>query len=306
MSNINEPEWQRFRSQDEELRNFKEIAVNLQPDSGDLPSVEGIDLYGISIPYSGELGGDHIIYVDFKKRFDIDARINRAQKRDQHQVALNLEKCRHMAGIALADVSGHQITDALLSLMLHQAFLLGALYELDKNGEITTRLFENINTRFYKSSSVNKFVSLIYGEISEDGRFRFMVAAQPIPVVFSRKFDRIVDIHHESLETYPPIGTIPSYEDIDRKTTQTVLGFKEKYTLNEINLMGNGDILLLFTDGLSELSRDEEEYFPSRLEAVLRKYKDETARNIAEAIKLDLLAFTCPHDDVSFVVIKRN
>ena len=306
MENIDNQELKKLKIQDDELRNFKEIATKLQPGSGDIPAIEGIDVYGINIPYSGDLGGDHIIYVDFKKRFDIDARIERAHRHGQDQVALNLEKCRNMAGIALADVSGHQVTDALLSLMLHQAFLLGTLYELDSNGEITVRLFENINSRFYKSSNVNKFVSLIYGEIHEDGRFRFMSAAQPIPIVFSRKFDRIVDIHQDSLVTYPPIGTIPSYEDIDRGKTRTVLGFKERYTLNEINLMGNGDILLLYTDGLSELSNGRGEYIPDHLETFLRRNKDRTSREIAEALRQDLFSFSCPHDDVSFVVIKRN
>ncbi|MFH1965270.1 MAG: PP2C family protein-serine/threonine phosphatase [Acidobacteriota bacterium] len=306
MVDISEMELKRLVRQDEELSNFKEIAVLLAPHSGDMPEVEGIDVYGISIPYSGELGGDHIIYVDFKKRYDIDARITRARERGQSEVAANLEKCRHMAGIALADVSGHKITDALLSLMLHQAFLLGSIYELDLSGEITTRLFEHLNTRFYKSSSVHKFVTLIYGEISEDGRFRFMSAAQPIPVVFSRKFDRIVDIHPDSLETFPPIGTIPSYEDIDRNTTQTVLGFKERYTLNEINLMGHGDILLLYTDGLFELSDGRQDYFPDSLEDLLRRHKDNSARQIAEALKIDILSFSRPHDDVSFVVIKKD
>jgi serine phosphatase RsbU (regulator of sigma subunit) len=306
MLDISEIELNRLKEQDEELSNFKGIAKNLAPNSGDLPELDGIDVYGISIPYSGELGGDHIIYVDFKKRHDLDARISRARKNGEVKVAANLEKCRHMAGIALADVSGHKITDALLSLMLHQSFLLGSIYELERSGEITTRLFEHINTRFYKSSSVNKFVTLIYGEISENGQFRFMSAAQPIPVVFSRKFDRIVDIHPDSLETFPPIGTIPSYEDIDRKTTQTVLGFKERYTLNEISLMGRGDILLLYTDGLSELSNGPQDYFPEFLENLLRKHKDESARQIAEAIKADVLGFATPHDDVSFVVIRKS
>ena len=57
------------------------------------------------------------------------------------------------------------MTDALLAAMLHQAFLLGAIYELDIHGRITRRLFENLNTRFYQSSGAHKFVSLIYGEI---------------------------------------------------------------------------------------------------------------------------------------------
>ena len=151
MTDISEIELKRLKSQEEELRNFKEIAVNLEHRSGDIPEVNGIDVFGISIPHSGELGGDHIIYVDFEKRYDMDARITRAREKGQLEVAANLEKCRHRAGIALADVSGHQITDALLALMLHQAFLLGSVYELERSGEITTRLFENINTRFYKS-----------------------------------------------------------------------------------------------------------------------------------------------------------
>ena len=74
------------------------------------------------------------------------------------------------------DVSGHRVTDALLAAMLHQAFLLGAIYELDMFGGITRHLFESLNARFYKSSGAHKFVSMIYGEISEDARFRFLSA----------------------------------------------------------------------------------------------------------------------------------
>ena len=67
------------------------------------------------------------------------------------------------------------MTDALLAAMLHQAFLLGAIYELDVHGRITRRLFEHLNTRFYQSSGAHKFVSLIYGEMAED-------ATLPLPL----------------------------------------------------------------------------------------------------------------------------
>ena len=40
--------------------------------------------------------------------------------------------------------------------------------------------------------------------------------------------------------------------------------------MNKWLLMGEGDILLLHTDGMSEHVRGAEEYFPSRLEAVVR------------------------------------
>jgi serine phosphatase RsbU (regulator of sigma subunit) len=290
----------------EELENFEEIAKELTAAPGDLPSLDGIDIFGQSLPLNGLVGGDHIIYVDFKQRYDLDARIKVAASQGRTTVVENLERCKTKAGIAIADVSGHKVTDALLALMLHQSFLLGACYELDSNGTITTHLFENLNTRFYNSSSVSKFVTLIYGEIGEDGRFEFISAAHPVPVVFSREFDRIVDISESNLTTFPPIGTMPSAVDIDRSTSETVLGFKDKYEVNEISLMGSGDIMILYSDGLSEFSDGTKEYFPEILEATLREVKNLPAEGIFEAVRQDLLRFSNPTDDISFVVIKRN
>ena len=80
------------------------------------------------------VGGDHTIYVDFKKRYDLEGRIAVAMEQDRLEVVENLTKCQRMAGIALVDVSGHRVTDALLAAMFHQAFLLGAIYELDVFG----------------------------------------------------------------------------------------------------------------------------------------------------------------------------
>ncbi len=197
------------------------------------------------------------------------------------------------------------MTDALLAAMLHQAFLVGAIYELDQNGDITPRLFENLNNRFSRSSSVGKFLTMIYGEIMEAGTFRFLSAAHPMPVVFSRLYDRFVDISDDLLIRFPPIGKLPSREDIDRDRSPIVLGFKREYEISEITLMGSGDILLLYSDGLADHSRDGEPYFPDRLETRLREVKDRSAREISEAVKEDVFAFGLPADDVSYVVFKR-
>src|SRR4030095_9232531 len=105
-----------------------------------------------TLPLSGSVGGDHIIYVDFKQRFDLEARITHARRLGRSAIADRLDLCRRRAGIALSDVAGHRMTDALLAAMLHQAFLVGALYELDMFGEITRNLFENLTTRFYQCS----------------------------------------------------------------------------------------------------------------------------------------------------------
>ena len=290
----------------EELKNFEEIALTISPRPGSIPELDGIDVAGKIMPLNGVVGGDHLIYMDFKKRYDLDARIERAERKGKSQVAENLKHCKNLAGIVVFDVSGHQTTDAMLAAMVHQAFLMGALYELDMCGQITSKLFENLNTRLHTSSVVHKFITAVYGEISADAHFRFLSAAHPAPVIFSAAHDRFVEICPDLLTTFPPLGTIPSVHDIDRGGSESVLGFKNRYEVNELKLMGSGDIMLLHTDGLSEHTRGEEPYFPNHLEDVIRHSKRLPAAEIVEAIQADLLEFADPEDDITLVVIKRN
>ena len=55
----------------DELANFEDIAKSLIPQPGDLPRLQGIDVAGRTLALNGIVGGDHIIYVDFKQRFDL-------------------------------------------------------------------------------------------------------------------------------------------------------------------------------------------------------------------------------------------
>ena len=289
-----------------ELKNLQDIADCIKPSRADVPVLDGIDVYGETLSLNEAGGGDHIIYVDFQKRYDLQARIERADAQGRDDIVENLKRCRRMAGIVLFDVSGHHVTDTVVAAMLHQAFLVGALYELDMFGRITKHLFENLNTQFYDSSSLRKFATMIYGEISEDSTFRFLSAAHPAPVVFSYKLDRFMPVSRELCTSFPPIGTLPSNNTIDWRKTQSVLGFKDQYQLNEWTLMGKGDILLLYTDGLSEHMNEIERYFPERLERKVRELKHKRAQQIFEGIKTDILDFAEPADDVSLVVIKRD
>ena len=289
-----------------ELKNFQEIAGNIMPAPGEIPTLDGIEVYGGTIPLNGSVGGDHIIYNDFKKRHDLNARIRQAASEGRFEVVGHLERCKRKAGIAILDVSGHLATDGLLAAMMHQAFLLGCIYELDMYGNVTKRLFENLNTRFYHSSSLNKFVTMLYGEISEDTTFRFLSAAHPPPVVFSNQHNRFMEVSQDFCTSFPPIGTLPSLDVIDRNATQSALGFKERYQLNEWSLMGTGDILLLYTDGLLEHANGTEDYFPKHLEAKVREVKHLSAREIFESIRKHILGFAERTDDISFVIIKRT
>jgi len=290
-----------------ELDHFTDMAAELLPRPGELPQLQSIDVFGGTVAFNGEVGGDHIIYVDFKQRFDLRARIARAEAEGRPDIADNLRRCERAAGIAVVDVSGHRVTDALLAAMFHQAFLVGAAYELDASGQITRHLFENLNTRFHQSSGAHKFISLLYGEISEDSTFRFLSAGHPFPAVFSNRHDRFMDVSPELCRSFPPLGIQPLFDTIDREVLgDSVLGFKDHYQTNEWTLMGAGDILLLHTDGLTEHQKGVESYFPNHLENVLRRVKHQSAQTIYEAIRSDMLAFADPTDDISLVVLKRR
>jgi serine phosphatase RsbU (regulator of sigma subunit) len=290
-----------------ELKNFQEIARCIKPLPGEVPRINGIDIFGAEIPFNGVVGGDHIVYVDFNRRYDLDHRIQEARDANRPDIVEQLELNKRRAGVMLADVAGHQVTDAMLAGMLHQAFLTGVQYELKNQGQVTSELFEILNTRFFNSSSVQKFITLIYGEIHESGEFKFINAGHPPPVVFSNKFDKLIKVCYERVLNFPPIGTLPSKDDIDVRRNFSYLGYKQKYSVNSINLMGQGDILLLYTDGLSEHSDESDRlYFSTKLEETLKQVKFQAAKDIYFHIKEDLLNFGRPNDDISFVIIKKE
>jgi serine phosphatase RsbU (regulator of sigma subunit) len=285
-----------------ELENFSGLARHFDPPPSELPEVPWIDVYGESLPRNGQAGGDHIIYVYFKKRDKMDKLIREAPE----ELKAKLRATAARAGITVIDVEGHDFGAAFIASVFHQAFRLGVSYGLKFFGESTTTLFENINTRFFNSSGINKTLTMVYGEITERGTFRFLSAAHPPPLVFSNKFDRLVAISDAQLVSFPQIGTMPSRGHSEK--TVPLLGVKEKYTVNEISLMGQGDILLLYSDGLSDhRDPDGNPYFPERLERVLKAGKHLPARAIFAKVKADLLAFNpAPEDDVTVVIIKKT
>jgi serine phosphatase RsbU (regulator of sigma subunit) len=299
------------RRLDEELRRGAQyLAHRLTPTSGAIPCVPGIDIHGLTLPLNGVAGGDLLTYVDFQERFDLDARIRRALGAGQKEAARVLQKLKQTAGILVADVAGHDFTDAARAAMLHQAFHTGALYEMDLNGQITLRLFEQINTRFCKSATLRNlaadpdeasYITLVYGEISHTGRFTFVSAGHPPPLVFSREFDRFVEVSPDRLVSHPPIGLQPDEHHADAGRYEKALGYKKRYTVNNLNLLGHGDVLLLYTDGLIEPGSP---YTLGQLAHAVSGAKDRGAQAICEAIVRDRQAAAPQTDDLTLAVIK--
>jgi serine phosphatase RsbU (regulator of sigma subunit) len=287
------------------------MAQHLTPAPGAIPQIPGVDIYGMTMPFNGVAGGDLISYVNFQERFDLDTRIRAAVAQGQDGVARALQRLKRSGGVLVADVAGHEFTDAMRALMLHQAFHTAALYEMDLNGEITVRLFEQINSRFLKSLTLRNlaadrdrasFITLVYGEISHTGRFRFVSAGHPPPLVFSREYDCFVEISQDRLISCPPIGLQPGEDYPDASHYERALGYKKRYTVNELNLMGQGDVLLLYTDGLVDPFSP---YTQKHLERAVSSARDSGAQEICEAILEERRAVAEQTDDLSLVVIKH-
>jgi serine phosphatase RsbU (regulator of sigma subunit) len=298
---------------DRELRmGAQYLAQCLNPEAGAVPRIPNVDIYGVSIPLNGIAGGDLITYIDFHERYDLETRIARSQAQGQEEIAQKLQRLKRKGGVLVADVSGHEFTDAIRALLLHQIFHTSALYEIDWNGEISAHLLEQVNTRFFKSRTLHKlagthdatsFVTLIYGEISHSGRFRFICAGHPQPLVFSREYDRFVEISQERLVSYPPIGLQIREDDADAKLFPPALGYKRRYTINELNLMGEGDVLFLYTDGLLDPFSS---YTQEQMERAVSRAKEGTAKEICASVLTDRDASVELTDDLSIVVIKYH
>jgi serine phosphatase RsbU (regulator of sigma subunit) len=272
----------------DELDNFKQIARVLKPSPGEIPRLAGVDIAGLSLPLSGEFGGDHVVYVDFNRRYGLDALIRRARAEGREQVASKLEENRRRAGILVVDVAGHRLTDAMVAAMLHQAFLLGSYYELEIHGEITTGLFAHIKRRFYESTNIKKLVAMLYGEISDRGRFRYLSAGHPTPLVFSREFGRLISLEPERRRSQGLVGLSRSSE----------------FPVNEIDLLASGDILLLATDGLTEHA--DGTYVADELPRLLAGSAGLSAAEICDRLVASIRAWADPADDVTAVVVKRD
>jgi serine phosphatase RsbU (regulator of sigma subunit) len=298
---------------DRELRvGAQYLAQCLIPEAGAIPRIPNVDIYGVTVPFNEIAGGDLITYLYFQERYDLEGRIARALAEGQDVKAQKLQRLKRKGGILVADVAGHAFADAIRALLLHQIFHTSALYEMDLYGEISTHLFEQINRRFYKSRTLHKlagdrdstsFVTFIYGEISHTGRFRFLSAGHPQPLVFSREYDRFVEISLDRLVSYPPIGLQLSEDDEDVKLFPPALGYKRLYTVNELNLMGKGDVLFLYTDGLLDPFSS---YTQEQMERAVSRAKDGTAKEICESILIDRNALMDLTDDLSLVAIKYS
>ena len=291
-----------------ELKNYENLASFSLPLRDYVPSLNGFDICSKILPLHS-LGGDMIAFIDFHRQYNLEKRIMMAANPD---VQKQLQKNTRRLGILHADVEGHQRTDTVMNALLYRMFRLGVRYELEHNGHVTADLFENLNMEFFESTSINKTISALYGELYDSGKFRYLSAGVPYPVVFSKEQNRFVSLANSSgrsLENTSPLGMKPSSNHYEAdKYKGNPLGFKEPYFVNEFSLQGAGDIMVLYSDGLGDHRMpDGTPYFPGLLELKLTGMNRASAKEISDSITADLLHPDSKRkDDISYIIIKKN
>ncbi len=187
----------------------------------------------------------------------------------------------HQLGIAIADVSGKGIPAALI-----MATFRACLRAQVRNDFSIRVILRKVNYLLWESLDSSQYVTAIYGVLD--------------PV--SRRFSYGDAGHNPALLMHAD-GT---YEELS--CGNTVLGLFEdrKYIECYCNLQP-GDLVVLYTDGVTEAGHDGEEFGLARLVDTIRCHRQASARDLVQTIYREVQGFAGPGslgDDLTVVAIK--
>lgn len=254
------------------------------------------------------------------------AAYRQAKSSEQLRIAEELRDLYTTAGVLLVDAQGHGVIAAKIASTIHDTFHTAMLSELDNTGATTPEMFERINLRLARSVTARnalggttdynrELATMIYGEIHSDGLFRFVNFGHPPPLIFSSEYGRFVGMGTCCFAQFPPLGLeIPKdHPDQSRYASLRLRkGYMRASDMSEITLMGRGDIIFLYTDGVHDGSDEESQ---QAIEQVIREHKGESPKVICESIleyalqkDAHLLRIGQPDliDDKTVLIIKKS
>src|SRR5437867_3732101 len=202
---------------------------------------------------------------------------------------LDLGQARH--GLVVADVSGKGIAAALLmaNLQAHMHNVCGTYWNRPYTpfalGQ-PERFLQTVNRLFYENTDENFYATLFFAEYDDNTRqFRYANCGHP-PALLLRAGNEI--------------------ERLD--STSSVLGLSRAWEcgVGERRL-SPGDILVLYTDGVTESLNDEgEEFGEPRLIEALKRHRDKSAEELLRSLARDVRQFSPQdqHDDITLVAAR--
>ncbi|MGI9571311.1 MAG: SpoIIE family protein phosphatase [Desulfobulbia bacterium] len=189
-------------------------------------------------------------------------------------------------GIVIADVCGKGLP-AALHMALTRA-LIRACSTHEPENMIKAVLCTN--SLIQQCASTDLFVTLlfsIYDPIT--GKLRYVRAGHNYPIFYSKSKNNFELLSGEGV-------ALGAFSNI-------ILEEKEIY-------LKSGDIIVFYTDGITEaINSDEEMFGVERIERLLVKYQDWPANLIADKIKSNVVEFEGigrQSDDLTLIILKKN
>ncbi|MFQ5669173.1 MAG: PP2C family protein-serine/threonine phosphatase [Acidobacteriota bacterium] len=188
----------------------------------------------------------------------------------------------HILGVLVADSSGHGLAAALQA----RDVVIGMRMGLEDNLKIIS-VVEKLNRVIHRTSLSSKFVSLFYGELEKNGNFIYCDAGH-VPTLYLHQGEFTL-----LAKGGPVLGPSP----------------RARYQRDYIS-MKKGDILVLYTDGITEAhDRQDQEFGLRQLKEVIQSHAHRTARQITDAVFAAVARFSSHdplRDDQTVVTIKRT
>ena len=198
---------------------------------------------------------------------------------------LHLEKGGMLIGIG--DVTGHGLSAGVLMLMAQTAIRTLSNANLDMReliNRVNTVLYQNIQRI---NEDKNMTLALIHYNAGH-----YTVVGQHESILVCRSNGEI-----ENIETFD-LGLFVGMEEDISAFTNT-----HQFQLNK------DDVMLLYTDGITEaINVKEEEFGMDGLQKLLKKYYRLPAKDISENIKADLIEYIGDaeiYDDITLVIFKQ-
>jgi predicted permease len=196
-------------------------------------------------------------------------------------------------GIALADVSGKGIAAALI-----MAAIQASLRLIASESVSPAELASKMNSFLYRSTGFDRYATFFYAQVdAERQRLRYVNAGHNPP--FLIRGSQSPDDEHSKA----------SIEELNIGGTVIGMFPSADYEQAQVDLCP-GDVILAFTDGVTEaLNPSQEEFGEVRLKALLRQVSDLPINEIISRISQELrswIAEAPQHDDMTFIVAKMN
>lgn len=189
-------------------------------------------------------------------------------------------------GVVIGDAASKGLSAAAQALYVSGALRMGVEFQTKMSS-----LIGRLNRMVGKTFTPEHFISMVYAEFtnSENGLVSYVNAGHSNPILL-----RAATAETETLSaTGQIIGPFP----------------QEKYR-TEFTIMQRGDILLMYTDGISEATNDNREmYGEQRLIQKLQENQHRSPREICQLIIEEVQIHdrvTDYSDDKTLVVIKRS